>query len=544
MRLKKLAIILAFGTLPVLSFAQKDQKTPENWFNLDFQQDGVMGISTEKAYQTLLKGRKATPVIVAVIDGGVDVKHEDLKDVLWINPKDNNDNGKDNDKNGYINDKYGWNFIGNANGENVNHDNLELTRLIRKYEPKYISVLPSTPLSAAERREFVAYQGMVSEYAKKLEEAQFGEMNYVKLKDQLEIIFKKIGKDASTLTLADIEAYSPANDQEKMALRIAKRGIQEEKGSVSQFYTQLGEAATYYGDQVKYHLNKEFDPRHIIGDNYDDATERYYGNADVTGPDAEHGTHVAGIIGAKRNNNIGINGVADQVRIMAVRTVPNGDERDKDVANAIRYAAENGAKVINMSFGKSYAYNKKAVDDAVKFAISKDVLLVHAAGNDGQDVDIHKNFPTKYYTDSLDAIQGEADAWITVGASGLYQDDNLVADFSNYGYKTVDVFAPGVKINSTMPGSLYKEQQGTSMASPVVAGLAAMIRSYYPQLTAKETKDIIMKSVVKVDKKVTIKAEDGSKKKVYLDEISVTGGVVNAYQAIAEADKYLSQKKK
>jgi len=543
MRLNKLAFILALGLLPSLSFAQKDKKAPQNWFNLDFQQDGVMGISTEKAYNTLLKGRKATPVVVAVIDGGVDVKHEDLKDVLWTNTKDNNGNGKDNDKNGYINDKHGWNFIGNTNGENVNHDNLELTRQIRNFEPKYISVLPSTPLSAAERREFVAYQGMVSEYASKLEEAQFGQLNYGKLKDQLDNVFKKIGKDTTSLTLADIENYQTATDQEKMAIRIAKKGIQEE-GSVAKFYSQIAEAATYFGDQINYHLNKDFDPRHIVGDNYEDANERYYGNPDVTGPDALHGTHVAGIIGAKRNNNIGINGVADQVKIMALRTVPNGDERDKDVANSILYAAENGAKVINMSFGKSYAYNKKAVDEAIKFAISKDVLLVHAAGNDGQDVDIHKNYPTKYYTDSLGSIQGEADAWITVGASGLYQDDDLVADFSNYGYKTVDVFAPGVQIYSTVPDSKYKEEQGTSMASPVVAGLAALIRSYYPQLTAKETKDIIMKSVVKVDKKIKVKGENGNTRKVYLDEISVTGGIVNAYQAIVEADKYITQTKK
>ncbi len=543
MRLSKLAFILALGLLPSLSFAQKDKKAPQNWFNLDFQQDGVMGISTEKAYNTLLKGRKATPIIVAVIDGGVDVQHEDLKDVLWTNTKDNNDNGKDNDKNGYVNDKHGWNFIGNANGENVNQDNLELTRQIRKFEPKYISVLPSTPLSAAERREFVAYQGMVSEYARKLEEAQFGQLNYGKLKEQLDNIFIKIGKDTSALTLADIENYQTTTDQEKMAIRIAKKGIQEEK-SVGKFYSQIADANIYFGDQINYHLNKEFDPRYIIGDNYEDANERYYGNPDVTGPDALHGTHVAGIIGAKRNNGIGINGVADHVQIMALRTVPNGDERDKDVANSIRYAAENGAKVINMSFGKSYAYNKKAVDEAIKFALSKDVLLVHAAGNDGQDVDIHKNYPTKYFTDSLDAIQGEADAWITVGASGLYQDDDLVADFSNYGYKTVDVFAPGVQIYSTVPDSKYKEEQGTSMASPVVAGLAALIRSYYPQLTAKETKDIILKSVIKVDKKIKVKGEDGSNRKVYLDEISVTGGIVNAYQAVVEADKYISKTKK
>jgi subtilisin family serine protease len=227
---------------------------------------------------------------------------------------------------------------------------------------------------------------------------------------------------------------------------------------------------------------------------------------------------------------------------MAVRLVPNGDERDKDVANGIRYAVDNGAKVINMSFGKGYVYNKKTVDDAVKYAESKDVLLVHAAGNDAQDNDKEKNYPTKYFTDSLDAVVGEAKNWITVGATGLKQDSDLLAEFSNYGYRSVDVFAPGVKINSTIPESKYKENQGTSMAAPVVAGLAAMIRAYYPTLTAEQVKEVIMKSVTKVDQKVKVKSEGGSKR-VYLDEISVSGGIVNAYKAIEEANKLVSKKK-
>lgn len=541
MRYKKIWIaLLGIGILPFQGFSQETKlKAPANWYNLDFKKDGAMGISTEKAYE-LLKGKKSTSVIVAVIDGGVDVNHEDLKSVLWINKNDQNGDGKDDDGNGYIDDKYGWNFIGNANGENVKYDNLEVTRLVAKYEPKYISVLPSTKLSESERREFVAYQKMVSDYTSKMDEAQFGDVNYGRLKLNIDKIIQVIGKDAKDIQKEDLDAFKTENDQQKMAARIARK--EAEKDGFNKFYTELVEASEYYSNQVKYHLNKEFNARTIVGDNYDNANERNYGNNDVKGPDADHGTHVAGIIGAKRNNNVGINGIADNVQIMAVRVVPDGDERDKDVANGIRYAVDNGAKVINMSFGKGYAYNKKAVDEAIKYAVEKDVLLVHAAGNDGKNLDISPNYPSKYYTDSLGAIKGEAAGWITVGATSWKQDGDLLAEFSNYGYKTVDVFAPGVAINSTMPESKYKEQEGTSMAAPVVAGLAAMLRSYYPQLSAKETKDIIMKSVTKVDQKVKVK-EDGSSKKVYLDEVSVSGGIVNAYNAVVEANKYKGIKK-
>ncbi|NGM66032.1 S8 family peptidase [Sphingobacterium sp. SGR-19] len=539
-RTLKLVALLGISILPLWGSAQSKSTNPPNWYNLDYQTDGIHGISTEKAYE-LLTGRESTPIVVGVLDGGIDYKHEDLKDVMWTNPKEVAGNGEDDDGNGYTDDVHGWNFMGNANGENVRYDNLEITRLIRIYEPKYISVLPSTPLSEAERREFVAYQKMISEYTSKLDQANFGNLNYGRLKEEIDIAIKKIGKDIKEITKADLDAYKPNTDRQKMAIRMTKRELSDEK-SFEDFYKELEEGVKYFRAQVDYHLNKNYDPRHIVGDNYEDASERFYGNADIKGPDAEHGTHVAGIIGAKRHNGIGIDGVADNVQIMGVRVVPDGDERDKDVANGIRYAVDNGAKVINMSFGKGYVFNKKTVDEAIKYAEEKDVLMVHAAGNDAKDIDIVKNYPTKYYTDSLDAVLGEASNWITVGATSSGLDGDLLAEFSNFGYRSVDVFAPGVKINSTMPESTYKEQDGTSMAAPVVSGLAAILRSYYPELTATEVKDIILRSVTKVDEKVRIKV-DGSTRKVYLDEISVSGGIVNAKAAIEEANRYIREKK-
>lgn len=537
-RTLKLIALVMISILPLWGHTQSKDTNPPNWYNLDYEMDGVRGISTEKAYE-LLKDRKSTPVIVAVLDGGIDFMHEDLKDVMWINLGEIAENGEDDDDNGYIDDIHGWNFIGNANGENVQYDNLEITRLIRIYEPKYISVLPSTPLNETERREFVAYQKMISEYTDKLDQANFGNLNYGRLKEEMDIVIQKLGKDIKDITKTDIDDYKPNTDRQKMAIRMTKRELSDK--NFEDFYKELEDGVKYFRTQMEYHLNKDYDSRHIVDDNYEDADERFYGNADIKGPDADHGTHVAGIIGAKRHNSVGVDGVADNVQIMGVRIVPDGDERDKDVANGIRYAVDNGAKVINMSFGKGYVFNKNTVDEAVKYAAEKDVLLVHAAGNDAKDTDIIKNYPMKYYTDSVDAVLGEAPNWITVGATSSGIEGDLLANFSNFGYRSVDVFAPGTKINSTMPKSTYKEQNGTSMAAPVVSGLAAMLRSYYPELSAKEVKDIILKSVIKVDDKVKIKV-DGGTKKVYLDEISVSGGIVNAKTAVEEAKRYLGKK--
>jgi subtilisin family serine protease len=521
----KVKWILLAVLLPMMGAAQNTpEKPPANWQNLDLVTDGVFGISTEKAY-TLLKGKKATPVVVAVIDGGVDTNHEDLKAVMWRNPKEIAGNGKDDDHNGHIDDINGWNFIGSAKG-NVQYDNLEVTRLVRKYKPKYESVLPSTPLSPEERKEFAFYRKVNTDYVNAYDRAKNGQMSYGMIKKYMDQIVAAIGKQAPGI--ADFEAYSTKDEMEERVMKIIRAELKKNP-DFKEFAEQIDEGAKYFNHQIEYHLNLDYDPRDIVGDQYEtDKTGKNYGNNDVAGPDALHGSHVAGIIGAVRDNNLGIKGVSNAVQIMSVRAVPDGDERDKDVANAIRYAAENGARVINMSFGKGYSTDKGVVDSAVRFALSKDVLLVHAAGNDSENNDLKKNFPNRNYGDTSGVTMGTFGAWIEVGASGWKDDDSLVAEFSNYGQKSVDVFAPGVKINSTVPGSAYKDENGTSMASPVVAGLAALIRAYYPALSAQQVKDIILKTVTKVNHKV--KLADGSK--VDFSQVCYSGGIVNAYAAL------------
>ncbi|HEY4155706.1 MAG TPA: S8 family peptidase [Puia sp.] len=497
----------------ILVFGQFVHAQSPNWQNLDLQKDSVFGISTEKAYAELLqhkqKKKKYKPVLVAVIDGGVDTSHEDLKSLIWINPKEIAGNGLDDDHDGYSDDVHGWDFIGGSKGD-IDQENLELTRLIRKGE-------------------FTA--DMLEEYQKQVRKDSSNVRNIKSFERVLDGMTAKMKKDSPSLS--DFQSYTPEGPGEKQIKQVMIQVLQQDSDFTAFRENEIEDAIKHFQTELDYHLNISFNPRAIVGDDSTNAEEHLYGNNDVTGPDALHGTHVAGIIGAERNNNIGIRGVADRVRIMSVRTVPDGDERDKDVASAIRFATDHGARVINMSFGKGYSPNKKVVDEAVKYAMSKDVLIVHAAGNEGENLDHESNFPNRTYADS----SGAADAWIEVGASGWKNDFTLVAPFSNYGRNTVDVFAPGVKIRSTIPGSKYIDESGTSMASPVVAGLAALIREYYPKLKASEVKDIIMKSVVKPTQNVTVK--DGRKAlSLHFSEVCVSGGVVNAYNALSLAKHY------
>jgi subtilisin family serine protease len=405
-----------------------------------------------------------------------------------------------------------------------------MVRIIRRDKPHYDSLTEAT-VPVKERAGWEAYHKMVASLDEQMESSRKSLEGIGRFKKILDGVVARIGKD--TPTLADFEKYIPL-DAAETQIRNVMVGALKENGDFTHFMKEdLGGAIDHFRTKVDYQLNLAFDPRPIVGDDYNNGRERFYGNADVTGPDADHGTHVSGIIGAVRDNAIGIKGVADHVRIMVLRVVPDGDERDKDVANGIRYAADNGARVINMSFGKGYSWDKRLVDDAVKYALSKDVLIVHAAGNDGSDLEKEKNYPVRIYADN----SGAADAWIEVGASGFIDDSTLVASFSNFGRSLVDVFAPGVNIYSTTPGSHYANHDGTSMAAPVVTGLAALIREYYPRLTAVQVKDIIMRSVSRPDHPVTVK-EDGVPQQVSLSTICVSGGIVNAYQALLLAAKY------
>jgi subtilisin family serine protease len=514
-------------------------KAPENWFNLD-PSEGVPGVSTEKAYQELLKGKKGQEVVVAVIDSGVDYEHEDLDDVMWVNVDEIPGNGKDDDNNGYVDDIHGWNFLGNKSGENIEHDNLEVTRLYKKYGEMFEGKDPED-LSKKEKALFAKYE----EYKKVVEDKQKSlEENagtYAAIAEALDKLEKEVGK--KEISAEDLDGLDTSDPMVGYAVQIAK-SLMAQGQTFDEIKKDLNGYAEYLQGQYEYHYNPDFNPRPLINDNYEDPYDRDYGNGDVRGPDALHGTHVAGIIAAERDNELGMKGVANNVKIMSIRTVPDGDERDKDVAAAIVYAVDNGASVINMSFGKGASPRKDVVDEAVRYALKNDVLLVHAAGNDGKEVTNENNFPTDRFEKRgfLNLFGSKyADNWIEVGALNWKTGEVLAAPFSNYSPEYVDLFAPGMSIYSTTPDNGYEDLQGTSMAAPVVAGVAAMLRSYYPDLTAEQVKSILMQSAVKDRTKVK---KPGSKEEmVSFSTLSVTGGIVNAYEAVKLAEQTKGKKK-
>ncbi len=523
--------VLFFALLAIPGFSQLEKKQiPTDWFLRDPEQDSLQGVSAERAYQTLLKDQPSKTVLVAVIDSGIDIDHEDLKSVIWTNEKEIPDNGVDDDKNGYIDDVHGWNFIGGKNG-NVDADTYELTREVIRMTKKF-EAADSIKARKKSKEEYASYLKLKGKYQKlkAKNEQQYklyaGMYNYVTASvDTLKKHFKTDKLDPEAVK--NLTTKDPTLLFSKSVLS----GIYKNMGDnapIDEYLSQVKEGVDYYSVIVKYGYNADFDSRKIVGDNYSNFFEKGYGNNDVKGPDPTHGTHVAGIIAADRKNSIGIKGIADNVKIMVVRAVPNGDERDKDIANAIIYAVDNGAKIINMSFGKSFSPEKEVVDRAMKYAEQRNVLLIHAAGNDGDDIDKEKNFPTKKYLNGK-----EAKNWIEVGASAWGSGEDFVGSFSNYGKKTVSLFAPGVQIYSTTPSNTYKNEDGTSMASPSTAGVAALLMSYFPSLSAVEVKDILTKSARKFDNLKVQKP--GSKELVPFSELSSSGGIVNAYEAVKMA---------
>ncbi|PVV55886.1 S8 family serine peptidase [Chryseobacterium sp. HMWF035] len=469
------------------------------WYHKDFATTKVYGVNTENAYKFLeSKGLKPKTVLVGVLDSGVQVDHPGLVKNIWTNPNEVPNNGKDDDGNGYVDDIHGWNFIGGKNGD-IDIDNMEVTRVVAKYKSVFEGD-DSTKNKANQAKmpeEFAMYMKAKDLFTKKSVEAKQGFKTYSMINEAIPVMVKLL--NGKPLTPENVAAIKPADQREAMAVQVLTQVAQspEFKGkSAAEFEKamtgQIKEALDYFGPQEKqYDLN--YDPRkEIVGDNYDDYSEKNYGNNHYEGPDAEHGTHVAGIIAGLPNGKEIQYGVASKVaKIMSVRTVPNGDERDKDVANAIRYAVDNGAKVLNMSFGKPVSPGKSVVWDAFKYAQDKGVLLVKAAGNENEDVAEHLAYPTNFknVTDEKPFVNNV----LVVGAS-TNKNDALRASFSNFNKKMVNVFAPGEEIYSTVPHNEYKYLQGTSMASPVVAGAAAVLLAYMPNLTPAQIIESLVKS--------------------------------------------------
>lgn len=523
---KTILLGLIFGVGTVLQAQKGETKPDKHWYHSEPTKKN-MGISLDAAYASPAAKLPSKTIVVAVIDGGVDINHPDLKDVIWHNPNEIPFNNIDDDRNGYVDDTVGWNFIGGKDGRMVQYDHIEKIRVYLRLREQFKNptlikgFMNGEPVMAVDTQlpgyaQYMAMKTEIEGTIKKQKEQYEGMERFQK---SLHSYAARLGKAAPTGK--EIRELKVEANEEKLRDRIATVvGVMG--------YGQLDEALTQglHGMEasVKYQYNLDYKPRDIVGDNYDDPHEIGYGNNNVAGPDASHGTHVSGIIGAVRGNGIGLDGVADNVKIMAIRVVPDGDERDKDVANGIRYAVDNGAKIINMSFGKGFKWDKDAVNEAVVYARDHGVLLVHAAGNSSQDNDVTPNYPN-------DSLGGGlfANNWIEVGASQPLK-KHLATDFSNYGSKNVDVFAPGQSIYSTIPNNGYAYFDGTSMAAPVCAGVCALIWSRNPSMTAKDVKMVMEETVTRVNSKVIL---PGSKKtKVAFPTLSTTGGLINAEKAL------------
>ncbi len=514
--------------------ATLEESQRESWSALDLVQDTIPGMSVNRAYQELIKDFKGETVTVAVVDSGIDIEHEDLKDVVWVNEDEIPGNNIDDDKNGYVDDVYGWNFLGD-----IVEENLEKTRIVRDLKSKYEGQ-KAEDVSAENEAEYEMYMKAKAEYDEGYNKAKQNSEYYKGLISQVEMAQQNLtdslqGKALSIENLKALETSDAALSQQKMFMLNIMNNVGED---ISAALEQLQGGVDYFQTQLDSHYNLDLNARaEKLGDNPDDWSTKYYGNNQVSGPDpkkadARHGTHVAGIIAATRDNGVGMNGAASNVKIMTVRAVPDGDEYDKDIALALRYAVDNGAKVINTSFGKYFSPHTTWVNEAIQYAAENDVLIVNAAGNEGIDLDENRVYPNDQWPEQPQEI---ANNFINVGSITPSYSDKMVSSFSNYGKDNVDVFAPGSAIYSTTPLDKYAFLQGTSMASPNVAGVAAMIRSLYPKLTAEQVKEAIVNSGLSSE--ITVIVGGNPEDKRSFNTLSKSGKMVNMYNALIYASK-------
>lgn len=512
---------------------------PRNWHTMDLKTDGYFGISLNKAYQAL-QGKKSKTVVVATIDSGIDTLQKDLQSILWVNPKEIPGNGKDDDHNGYVDDIHGWNFLGGPGGKCDYNETTEEVREYNRLKGQYEGV----PAATARQKKGYAYWLKVKAVHDSTLNKSSAELK--QLSGVMNVLMVTSGyiKNAlhlpanGSFTVADLSKLTSANDTVTQSKGVWTMLFQEE-GSTATNVKVLNDLSEYL-TKINNDVNPDLEARHrIVGDDPNVQDGKPYGSPLLKFEDASHGTGVAGLIGAIHGNSYGIDGVADNVRIMAIKAVPNGDEYDKDIANAIRYAVDNGAKVVNMSFGKKISPHKDWVDAAFKYAAAHDVLLIQAAGNDNQDVDAKPEYPNDMFEDGS---AKDAPNVISVGASAARLDDSLAGSFSNYGKRNVDVFAPGVKVTSVDKDAEFNTADGTSFASPITVGVAALLLEYYPDLSARQLKQIILQSAKPLTGRMVLKP--GSKtEKVDFSTLSKSGGIVNAYEAVQIAATMKGERK-
>ncbi|WP_298547129.1 S8 family serine peptidase [uncultured Aquimarina sp.] len=509
----------------------------KTWYHKDFAEDTIPGVSLEKAYREIIKDNKGQEVIVAVLDTKLDIHHEDLKDQIWRNTDEIPDNGIDDDKNGYIDDSNGWDFLSNTKGEFVKYEHLESTRIVKKYNALFKGK-KANQVSDQDQKSYELYTKAYKKWESGIVENKESQKNIQLLKEAiiygttlLDSIYPK-----KEYKLAELDSLLQVYENDS----IAKNAIEGVQKGIRYDLTPKGLDIyiSNYKKREETILHIDHNEREIPGDNPDDINDNNYGSPVVYGDvPFQHATVVAGTLGATRSNDLGIKGFSDHIKIMPVVMVATGDEHDKDIAVAIRYAVDNGAKVINMSWGKTLSLHEDWVNDAIEYAANHDVLLVTAAGNNNTNNDLQKSYLNDY-TDEKEFV----DNFIVVGAS-TWDLQNLRASFSNYGKKHVDVFAPGVDMYTTKYSKdAYTSTRGTSLASPVVAGIAALVRSYYPKLSARQVKQVILDSGTKYDVDVELKLKDKSAKLVPFSELSKSGRIINAYNALLLAEKLSKSK--
>ena len=514
---------IALAALAVCSLATTAQQPTDTFWHLQpYSKKGNSGIGLEEAKE-MMKEKTPQTVIVAIADAGVDIYHPDLKNMLWVNENEIPDNNIDDDGNGYIDDKYGWNFLGETT-----FDNMELTREYARLNAKY--ELKSAE-NIADVDKYNTYLILKEKYLKEQAGAKQTFEILQKMMNGMQALEKSYGED---MTLEEVTNHKPQNKFEQIGklvlLATAKKS--SEPFNFQAIKNEMQGGYDQYDFMYNYGYNAIFNPRPAkVGDDYEDATEQGYGNNKVYYGErfSSHGTHVAGIVAADASNDFGAKGICQSCKIMSIRNVPEGDERDKDVANGIRYAVDNGAKIVNMSFGKGYSYRPDVVKEAIRYAEDKGVLLIHAAGNSSQNNDNTNNFPN----DS----KNEFNNWLEVGASSWEKKPSALAEFSNYGKEEVDLFSPGVAIYSTTPENNYEAFDGTSMASPVAAGVAAFVWSYYPSLTAAQLKQILIDSAIPIKGRNRV---PGSRKRKKVNELSLTGAEVNLPAALRMAQNIVN----
>lgn len=513
----------------------QDNNIPQDWYLLDKNTNGYYGISSDKAYDYIkAKKLKSNTVLVAVIDSGIDTTHEDLKQLLWRNPNEIPGNGIDDDKNGYTDDYYGWNFLGNKNGENLLRETDEATRTYHHQKNRWEQQEQHpAPLNLADSLEFAAWKAARKQVLKAYNESS-EELNFIKKAWQSGLqndSLLRIAMDKEVYTGRELQSFNPYSYTELIKARKMLYGLMLQNDALESTNQEfLEEFGRYYLNEEK-KLESLLEPPAssrftTLKDDPYDFSSRNYGNNNVmvSNTACMHGTFVSGIIAADRNNSAGIRGIADNVQIMSLRILTDGDAYDKDLANAIYYAVDNGALIINLSLGKNISPQKNRVDEAVRYAAQHDVLIVHAVGNASKNLDSIPNYPSPVYLDGSLAAN-----WIGVASSGDTALGELVPSFTNYGYNMVDVFAPGMKIYTCVPGNNYKNLQGTGTSCPIVTGVAAFLLEYYPKLSAAQLKMIIEQSVLRPDAMVSLPGED---KKVAFASLSHAGGIVNQFNAI------------